>query len=422
MSETFVILKREFLERVRTKSFVISTLLFPVFMAAMLLLPAQGGGGGGDRDLVLVDEAPAGVGDYLISTLSTPAGEDAIGYRIERAPGRMDAVRDELSRRVQAREIDGYIYLPPDILDRNEAVFRAHNIANFDVLRDIRRAASDGVQAARLMREGLELGQVMALVRPVELQTARITSRGEEGADADTTFVVAFVVAFLIYFMLIFYGMNVMRSVLEEKTSRIAEVLVSSVDATRLMLGKIIGVACVALFQVGIWAVFVAIALSQSDLITRRFGVPPEAFSAMRVDPWVGASLLTFFLLGFFLYAAVYAALGAAVTSEQEAQQLQVVVLLPLIVPIMLMTRIAGEPLGTLATVLGMVPFSSPLSMPFRMAATSIPIGQVVASLLLLAATAFLLTWLAGKIYRVGILSTGKRPTLREVGHWLRAA
>ena len=126
--------------------------------------------------------------------------------------------------------------------------------------------------------------------------------------------------------------------------------------------------------------------------------------------------------LGFLLYAAVFAAVGAAVTSEQEGQQLQILVLLPLLAPIAMMPRIASDPMGTLATWFGLVPFSAPLAMPVRMAATSIPAVQIAGSLLVLAAAAIFLTWLAGKIYRVGILSTGKRPTLREVGRWLRAA
>ena len=424
MSEIWVVLKREFLERVRTRSFVISTLLLPLFVGAMWAMPMASRSGGGQQTLALVDQAPPGVGDYVANALASPpvADEDAVKYRVERVSGGLDAVRAELNRRVEAEEIDGYVYLPPDILQSNEAVFRARNIANFEVLRDIRRAVSGGAQAARMMQSGMNLAQVSAMIRPVELNTARITTRGEEGGDADATFAVAFIVAFLIYFMLIFYGMNVMRSVLEEKTSRIAEVIVSSMDAGRLMLGKILGIAAVALLQMGIWGVFLAIALTQTDAIAEQFGLPAEAMNALRVEPWVWACLLAFFLLGFFLYAALFAAVGAAVTSEQEAQQLQIVVLVPLIAPLAMMAAIASNPLGTIGTWFGLVPFSAPLAMPVRMAATAIPAWQIIASLVLLAATALFVTWLAGKIYRMGILSTGKRPTLKEVGRWLRAA
>jgi ABC-2 type transport system permease protein len=289
------------------------------------------------------------------------------------------------------------------------------------VLRDLRLAASRAVQEDRLRRAGLDGSRVASLIRQVDVNGARVTRRGEEAGSAISTFMVAYAITFLIYFMTVFYGVNVMRSVLEEKTNRIAEVLVSSVRPTHLMAGKILGVGSAAVLQVMIW-IAIAVAGVKSGILTRRFDIPAEALGAFRVEPWVGLMLLAFFLFGFFLYASLFAALGASVTTEQEAQSLQTVVLMPLIIPLVFLGAITNDPLGSASTWLGLIPFTSPIAMPMRMASGPIPIAQIVGSMALLVAALAFTAWIAGKIYRIGILSTGKKPTLKELGRWLRAA
>ncbi|CAN5322802.1 ABC transporter permease [soil metagenome] len=431
MSETLIIIQREFLARVRTKAFLIGTLVFPALLVAGIAIPAVMDDGPDWHTFAVIDEAPPGVADQLVAALA--GGDDATAmepdaeregdrYTIRRVPGTLAGKRAELNAQVTARELDGYIWLPPDAVDSSRVVYRARNISDFGVLRDLRRAATQGVQVARMQRSGLDVAEVASLFRPVEVSGARVGAEGEEGGDAESTFWFAYIVAFLIYLLIIIHGQNVLRSVLEEKQNRIAEVLVSSVRASHLMIGKIVGVGSVVLLQLLIWTGFAALVAWQSEALRARFSIPPEIFEALRVEPWLGLSLLAFFLLGFFLYAAIYAAVGAAVTSEQEAQQTNVVILLPLIVPLMFIGRIASEPLGSLATFLGLFPLTSPLTMPMRMSAANIPALQIVLSLLLLVMGVAAVAWLAGKIYRIGILSTGKRPTLRELGRWLRTA
>lgn len=426
MSETLIVMRREFVERVRSKSFFIGTLLFPVFMGALFILPALlGAGGGGERTLVLVDEAPAGVGDAFVAALTVERGEDerdAFTYRVERVSGPFERVRAGVTARVLAEEVHGYVHLPADVVAGNRVDYRARNISSFTVERDIRRAASQAVQTARLRQAGLELPQVAALLRPVDLQTRRVTERGEDAGSAESTFFLAYITGFLVYILVFMYGINVMRSVLEEKTNRIVEVIVSSMKASHLMMGKILGVGAVALLQVGIWIAIGLAGAWQSATIAAALNVPPDAFSSINVEPWVLLSTLGFFVLGFLLYAALFAAVGAAVNSEQEAQQYQTLVFLPLIASLLLMGPVINDPLGQLATTAGLVPLSAPIVMPMRMAAAAVPGSQVLASLVLLAVAVAFITWLAGKIYRVGILSTGKKPTLRELARWLRAA
>lgn len=424
MSELLIIIGREFRERVQSRNFLLGTILFPVFMVVVTVLPAMFDRGGSERHIVVVDEAPPGVVDRFIAALTQQSTEGELEnrYTVERVQGPFDAVRNELNERVLAEEIYGYLVVPAGVVDGEEVSFRASAVASFSVLRDVRRAITTSVQAARLQRAGIELTELASLLTPVRIHTARITPTGEDGTDAGASFLLAYVIAFLLYMMIAFYGANVLRSVLEEKTNRIAEVLVSSVAASRLMLGKVVGVSSAALLQVLIWAGSIALLVTRSDWLSARFNVPPEALDALRVEPLLAVVLIAFFVLGFFLYASLFAALGAAVTSDQEAQSLQIVVMLPLFVPLLFLIPLTTEPLGPLATVLGLVPFTAPMAMPMRMAAANVPGGQVLLSLVLVLVGLIALGWLAGKIYRIGILSTGKKPTLRELGRWLRMA
>ncbi|HSM34968.1 MAG TPA: ABC transporter permease [Longimicrobiales bacterium] len=421
MREILIVLQREFLERVRSRAFLIGTLTFPVLFIALLAMPAVVEDRPEEREIVLVDDAPAGVSERVVATLRERE-EGANLYDVEVVRGTFEGMRAELNQRVLDESIDGWLALPSDVLSENRIQYRARNIANRTVLRDLRNAVSGAVQAVRLRDAGLEVDEVAALVRPVSVDEAQITASGEEGGDAFTTFFFAYAVTFLIYFITFFYSLAVMRSVLEEKTNRISEVLVSSVPSSRLLAGKIMGVSAAAILQVGIWVVIVAIAVLNSDALVARFGIPTEVFEAITIPVGAVVQFLAFFLLGFVLFSSMFAALGAAVTSEHEAQSYQFMLLIPLIVPMLFLAAITGEPTGRIATTLGMVPFTAPVAMPMRIASAPIPAWQIVASLVLIAATAMAVAWLAGKIYRVGMLSTGKKASLKDLGRWLRAS
>jgi len=424
MREILLIVQREFLERVRTRAFMLGTLVFPLFMAGIFVLPRLGGGGE-ERVIALVDESPAGLGDAFAAALTAAPGEEdaeqANTYRVERVTGSFEGVRDQLNARVLAEELYGYVVLPPTVLDSNEVVYRARNVANARVLRDIRLAANRSVQAERLQEAGLQGAELAELVRGVNVEESQVTATGQQGRSAQSAFGFAYIVAFLIYFMTIMYGTTVMRSVIEEKTNRISEVMVSSIRAESLMLGKVIGVCAAALLQVAVWAGLVGLLVTQSDVITNMAELPPGALQAFAVP--LGSALLFvgYFIIGFFVYASIFAALGAAMTSEQEAQSVMMVAMVPLIAPLLFIIEIIGEPLGTAATVLGLFPLTAPIAMPMRIASGPIPASQIALSFLGLVIAVGAITWLAGKIYRVGILATGKKASVRDLVRWVRA-
>jgi ABC-2 type transport system permease protein len=419
MSNVWIVLKREFMERVKTKSFLLATFLFPIFIIALNVLPHLMGGEETVRHVVIVDEAPPGMAQMVVASL-TPEREGR-SYKLEVVRQPLAQVQASLRERITSKKIDGYLHLPPDVVTRSEVAYRARNVSNLGVMTDMRRAATQAVQESRLRTAGLQATDVRALLRPVEVSTARVTATGEEGGSAIVTFFAAYAMAMLMWLMVFLYGVNVMRSVLEEKTNRIVEVLVSSMKASDLMMGKILGVGLVALLQVTIWVVLIATGLTIAGQRLQSGGAA-GIMAALKLTPQAGITLLSFFVLGFFLYAAVFAAIGAAVTTDQEGQQFQTFAMVPLMLPVLFFPKVIGDPLGTTATVLGLVPFTAPVANAMRLGSTEIPVTQVIASLVMLALTTVLVVWIAGKIYRFGILSTGKKASLADIGRWMRAA
>jgi ABC-2 type transport system permease protein len=418
--DAILIVRREFRERVASRSFLIGTVIFPLIMIGLILLPTLVGSGGTERTIIVINDGPAGVGAAFAAALgATPTSADENTYDVKVVPGPYTAVRESLNSQVERKEIDGYVVLPAEVLTSGTIMFRARNVGSFAVMRDLRSAGTRAVQSERLKTAGISAQAVAALIAPVNVDEAKITSRGEERGGALSTFLAAYVVAFLIYVMTTLYGVAVMRSVLEEKTNRIAEVLMSTIRASHLVFGKIVGVGSAAVTQVIIWAAILTLFVTQSHRLGDRFALPDSIMQALRVEPLTGVLLFLFFLLGFFLYASVFATVGASVTSEQEAQSVQFIALLPLISPLLFLESILNAPLGRTATTLGLIPFTAPIAMPMRMASSPVPPIEIAVSLVLLACAIAVVAWIAGKIYRVGILSTGKRPTLAELGRWV---
>jgi ABC-2 type transport system permease protein len=417
MREMLIVFQRDFLAHVNTRAFIISTILVPTLIAVMFILP-RAMDAGAARTFVLVNEASDHVGDTFVRALTAePRTARDNRYAIKRESGRFETMRARLNERVLENEIEGYVVIPPDVLSGQKILYRARSVSSPKVIFDLQLAAQRAVQSEKLRQSGVGSEMVQVLWERVNVDSVRITQQGEKPGSALSGFMFAYLVAFLIYILVVMYGASILRSVFEEKRNRISELVVSSIPAGRFLTGKILGVGAAAVVQVVIWAVIVFTILGLPIL-----PVSADTVALLSVDPGVAAALLFFFLVGFFLYASMFAALGAASSSEQDAQSMQGLLFVPIIVPLLFMGAVINDPAGRTAQVLSLIPFTSPITMPMRLASAPVPAGEVLISSLVLLATLLAITWVAGKIYRIGILSTGKRPGLVELYRWVRTA
>ena len=420
MDKVWAVIRREFLERVRSKWFLFSTILGPIFMIAITVLPAVlATGTGGPRHIALLDEESGKLGGRLVTQLETSRG-----FRVDRVvvpAGRRAGAMDSLTQEVQARAIDGFLLVSGATLESGKLEYRGRNVSSIRDMAFLEAGVRQAVMVERLTSRGVDPGVVQESQARISLNTLRITKRGATGETGQATFVLAYIVGFVMYMAIFLYSVNVMRSVLEEKQTRIIEVLVSSLRPFQLMLGKVAGVGAVGLLQMAVWGAAAAALIRYRGAVFSLFKVPAAVSAGIQL-PAIGggmvALVLAYFLLGYLLYSAMFAVIGAIVNTDTEAQQAQMPVVMLLVAGIIMFPAVLNEPGGTVALVMGLVPFFSPIIMPIRYAASDVPAGELAMSLGLLAVTVIAVVWISARIYRVGILMYGKRPGIRELARW----
>jgi ABC-2 type transport system permease protein len=415
-----VVVRREYLERVRTKAFWISTAIVPVFMGAMMVIPAWLAARGAGSFSIAVLDLTGRYAEAISEEVAERLGDDGEALSVElvavAADGDGETARERLKNEVQEGDWDGVLVLPSTLPGEGEPEYLAPNVTAFRLLATLERAVNDVVVADRLTGAGLDPERVSELTRRAELKTIKLGAKGEETRDQGQTFMLSYAFVMIIFASVLTYGMYVMRGVLEEKSSRIVEVIVSAVKPFELMLGKILGIGAVGLTQFVLWGVlmFALTAPGAAGLM----GLPEL--------PTVGVATIVFFvvyfILGFLLYGSLYAGIGAAFDSEQEAQNFQGVISIFLILPILLMFQIFNQPDGTLSVVLSLFPFFTPMLMFLRMTLVQVPPVQIALSIVLMLVAILVMAWLVGKVYRIGILMHGSKPKLKELLRWLREA
>ena len=416
------IVRREYLERIRTKAFWLSTLLVPLFMGAMMIIPAWlAERGGGEFTVAVLDLsgrfAPA-VKEEVEKRLASTDEKLSVTLSIVDPGPDADATRERLKAEVQGGTYDGLLVLPAGLPDEGAPEYLAPNVAAFKLLMILERSVNDAVVAARLTRAGLDPEKVSTLTRRVDLKTYKLGKKGEETRDEGQGFLLSYGFMLIIYMSVLMYGIYVMRGVLEEKTNRIVEVVIATVKPFELMLGKILGIGAVGLTQFALWGIALAAITAPGAMTALGFaGVELPALPAVLLVFFV-----VFFVLGFLLYGTLYAGIGAAFDTEQEAQNFQTLVTLLLVVPLVLMIQILNQPDGTLSVVLSLVPFFAPMLMFLRMTLTPVPAWQLAAAVAGLLAAIVASAWVVGKIYRVGILMHGSKPTFGDMVRWVREA
>ena len=435
MSKISVIIRHEYLKRVRSKWFIVLTLLGPVGLAAMMLVPILAAALAGD----------GAEGKVAILDLSTSIGYEVVMSDTSTYEVAGDRSVQTLQQLVSDEQIQAFIVIPEDILDNGELTLYSRGGTGIAFERGIRKDFEKPIIKAQLHRLGSDTSAIKYVDQGVSVRSLRITDKGVEQDASTVAAVIGYGAGFSIYALIFIYGSMVMRGVIEEKTNRIVEVIASSVRPFEIMMGKIVGVGLVGLTQVVAWVALGAAVLFILSSVLQGT-VDPAQLSAQadqmrqlqQVSEGSGATLmigdlvvpainplaillfLFYFLAGYFIYATLFAAVGSAVDQEADAQSLTLPITLPVIITIMFIGNVVAAPNSPLAVTLSLFPLFTPILMTVRIAATDVPWWQVLASVILTSATFFGAVWAAGRIYRIGILSYGKKPSLKQIVKWVR--
>lgn len=418
------VIHRELLIRVRTKGFLVVTFGIPVLAGAFLFMEFKiiAAGQNVASTVAVVDLSQRVLPDLQQARASSGGSRDAGAtfhfQPVEATAATLPATETRLRGEVLAKKLDGYLVIPADVLTLRQAQYHARNTADIAVAYDLQTRLRDAVNRAALEASGIPAAKTEDLLGGFDLHQLKVTATGEH-RDSGQGFYAAIGLVVVLYVLLLVYGMVVMRAVTEEKTSRVSEVLLASVDPFSLMLGKILGVVATALCQVVVWGVCLGLFAAYGLTLAQAAGLQWRQYL-----PHSGAPLylwfVLFFLAGFLLYSSIYAAIGAMVSSEQEAQQAQFPLTMILVAALYLAFMVMMNPSSLLSVVLSLIPFFAPVLMVARVAVSTPPLWQVLLSFVLCVATFLGCTVVTAKIYRVGILMTGKRPNLPELMRWLK--
>lgn len=328
-----------------------------------------------------------------------------------------DEVRRELLERIRSKEFDSYLIIPANATAADaEFEFRSRRGGDFALTSTIKAAIDDAVRSQRLSDAKLDAAELRRLMAPVKFDAKGLDESGAE-KDSSGVFAASFLIALMIYLTLAIYGQAILGAVVEEKETRIAEILFSSARPMTLMFGKLVGVGLAGLTQLGIWivsaAAVVAFAATQADL-------RPFLRSVPTITPGMVVLFLAFFLLGYFLYASIFALIGSAVTSVQEGGQFSFPVGLLMLVSFYFSFAVIRDPNSSVSFWVSLAPFLAPMTMPVRILAEMPPLWQIGVSIILNAATIVAFVWAASRVYRIGMLIYGKRATIPEIWKWMR--
>jgi ABC-2 type transport system permease protein len=412
MSVVWTVIRREYVQRVRSRWFFFATVGVPFLLVLATGIPIwlASRQESAERTLVVMDRSDE-LGDDVARSLG------AAGYTVLRAP---PADEERLRQAVEEGNIGGVLVLDHESATAGRARLISGDSPSALQQLGIRQAVIQAALERQLAGSSVDVAQVL---RGGSLEID--VPAGVSGGMNDPAFAAAYAGSFVLYMVILIYAVSVMRSVLEEKTSRIVEIILSSLRPWQLMLGKILGVGAVGITQLAVWALIGA-ALAFVG-VPRMLAARPEMTQLASVRPLLPgpgfyAYFVIFFLGGFFIYSALYAAVGAMCNSDEEAQQAQFPLMLLIIIPVFALVGVIDSPNSTTSVVLSLIPFFSPFLMFARAAGGAAPAWQIALSVALMALTVVGVAWLAGRIYRVGILMTGKRPTIRELFRWLREA
>jgi ABC-2 type transport system permease protein len=429
LNSAFVVMKKEYLQRVKSIGFWVSTILLPAFMGAMIIVPMLFmGRQKAEMKVAVVDptgtflpameQAQKERSDQLRLHKNDPAAstmdrQPEVNLVLKNAG---DAREEDLRKQVLDKTLDGFLIIPRDPFKVGTIDYYARNLSNIMAYGTIESIVNRALFLLKSQTMNLTDADRSFLASRVGLKGFKIEKGGGAKEEKGVAAFFAVMIIFLsLYMMILLYGSFIMRAVLEEKTTRVVEILASSVPAFQLMMGKIIGVAFAGLTQTAVWIGCFLLLSGGGLAVASSSGLLPSLTLVQIVF------FVVFFILGYLLYASLYAAVGAMFNNEQEAQQMATVVIVPVIVPVIFMQAVITSSDSTLSVVLSLIPFFTPLIMYLRILVETPPVWQVALGLALTTLTLVGVIYVSGKIYRTGILMYGKRPNLKELWRWVRA-
>ena len=440
MRKFLAIVKREYLQRVRAKMFIVTTVLLPAAMSFFAVVPILVVSIKTPPVRVAVVDQTGKLYDQLRRSVTSddpeqeaekqntpgpggPRGRGLASFTLEEinAPNQsMDQLRAALNQRLRNREIDGYIILPPDFLNHGQAEFFNNNPGDLFSTSALQSALSRAVREQRLIEAKVDNKTREELFRPVDLQAVKIGETGGQERDSGNSFALVFAAGFVMYLSILMYGQIVLGAVIEEKETRIAEILFSSVRPFTLMMGKLVGVSLVALTQLMIWGIaFTAFAVYGMAMMNSR-GLTSFTIPAIPFSHFIYFGL--FFLLGYFIYATIYALVGSMVTTAQEGGQLAMPIIIMLVVSFYLFLPVSRSPDSSFSFWVSMIPFSAPVAMVVRIVTHTPPFWQIALSLVIGFGSVLVIMYAASRVYRIGMLMYGKRASIPEAWRWARQA
>jgi ABC-2 type transport system permease protein len=424
MNKTLIVLKHEFLLKVRSRSFIIMTLIGPLLMGVVFIVPAlfSASNTGDVRHIVIIDSTGRLAQPMIAASHDTATDflskQFATNVTLESAmPG--PNIKDSLGKLVEAKLLTGYMTIPANAIQdsASTAQIKLHNPSDMSTVSFLKDSYLKAIRDAKLSARGIDPKMVTNVESGVHVETVKLEAGSEKKDSGDTGMIMAFITVFILYFSLVMYGTLIMNSVIEEKSSRVVELVASSVRPFQLLVGKVLGVASAALIQVGVWAIMLAL-LTTVGLTAASAFLGPEILPS--ISPFLFLYFILFFVLGFLSYATLYAAIGSTAESASDVQQVSMPVVMLLVIPFIMLQGVIQNPSSTKSVVLSLIPFFSPILMLGRIFTETPPWWQIALAVVLMIGTFFGCLWVAARIYRVGILMYGKKFKLSEIAKWVR--
>ena len=426
-SKISTIIKHEYFSKVKSKGFIIGTILGPlaiILIFAIIVFVAVISTESGMKKIAVLDHSnliglqlqQSDTSSFYLTTLN----------------------QESLSEKVKKEEIDGYMKIPENILESNKIKVVTKGGGGINFINKIESKINYFVRLEKLKLYGVESKLIDKIESRVQVDTEKITEEGHEKDFTEAYAVLGYVLGFIIYIFMFIYGSFVSRGVIEEKANRIIEVIASSAKPFEIMMGKILGIGLVGLTQVLFWIILlIALLVTAQPVLMSILSDPNMMMQGMMtpqqvevqenmgiifnfISPGIIFGFIFYFLSGYFIYSTLFAAIGSAVDQESDAQQLMTPVTMLIIIPMLFISVIMTNPDSTVSIILSLIPFFTPILMIVRIAATQVPIWQILLSVILILLTFFTSVWIASRIYRIGILMYGKKPTFKDLIKWIK--